>query len=97
MQVRIDAAALLHDVVEGWFPLRNIKGKTMRGGGEIKLRVRLIGIPDNPVYACGINAQDPNSAAVEDAFFPERGGNQVIMYQVLRLSIICSTSFANLL
>ncbi|KAL3155264.1 hypothetical protein ABBQ32_013195 [Trebouxia sp. C0010 RCD-2024] len=80
-EVRVDAAALLHDVVEGWFPLRNIKGKTMRGGGEIKLRVRLIGIPDNPVYARGINAQDPNSAAVEDAFFPERGGNQVIMYQ----------------
>lgn len=85
LQVRIDAAALLHDVVEGWFPLRNIKGKTMRGGGEIKLRVRLIGIPDNPVYARGINAQDPNSAAVEDAFFPERSGNQVIMYQVLQL------------
>lgn len=82
VQVRIDAAALLHDIVEGWFPLRNIKGKTMRGGGEIKLQVRLIGIPDNPVYARGINAQDPNSAAVEDAFFPERGGNQVIMYQV---------------
>ena len=54
----------------------------MRGGGEMKLRVRLIGIPDNPVYARGINTQDPNSAAVEDAFFPERGGNQVIMYQV---------------
>ena len=84
VQVRIDAAALLHEVVEGWFPLRNIKGKTMKGGGEIKLRVRLIGIPDNPVYARGINAQDPNSAAVEDTFFPERSGNQVVMYQVLK-------------
>ena len=82
VQVRIDAAALLHEVVEGWFPLRNIKGKTMKGGGEIKLRVRLIGIPGNPVYARGINAQDPKSAAVEDAFFPEHSGNQVVMYQV---------------
>lgn len=82
LQVRIDAEQLLHEVVEGWFPLRNVKGKEMRGGGKIRLRVRLIGIPDNPVYARGINAKDPNSAAVEDAFFPERGGNQVIMYQV---------------
>ena len=71
--------------MEGWFPLRNIKGKEMRGGGKIRLRVRRIGIPDNPVYARGINAKDPNSAAVEDAFFPERAGNQVIMYQVCHL------------
>ena len=61
----------------------------MKGGGEIKLRVRLIGIPDNPVYARGINAQDPNSAAVEDAFFPERSGNQVVMYQVLGSCCMC--------
>ena len=74
----------------------------MRGGGEMKLRVRLIGIPDNPVYARGINAQDPNSAAVEDAFFPERGGNQVIMYQVRKqhhkgvLLYLCSVPACNI-
>ena len=54
----------------------------MRGGGELKVRIQLIGIPDNPVYARGINAADPNSAAVQDAFFQEHDGNQVVMYQV---------------
>ena len=82
MQVRIKAEDLLQHEVAGWFTLRNIKGKAMRGGGELKLRVKLISIPENPVYARGINAEDPNSAAVEDAFFPERSGNQVVMYQV---------------
>ena len=81
-QVRIKAEDLLQGEVTGWFPLKNIKGKKMRGGGELKLSMKLIGIPENPVYARGINASDPNSAAVEDAFFPERPGNQVVMYQV---------------
>ncbi len=86
VQVRINAEDLLHKKeIEGWFPLRNIKGKTMKGGGELKLRVKLIGIPDNPVYARGINADDPNSAAVQDAFFHEHNGNQVVMYQVSRM------------
>lgn len=54
----------------------------MRGGGELKLKIKLIDMTQNPVYARGINAQDPNSAAVEDAFFSEKSGNQVVMYQV---------------
>ena len=81
-QVRIKAEDLLQHEVEGWYPLRNIKGKTMRGGGELKLKVKLLDLIQNPVYARGINAQDPNSAAVEDAFFSEKSGNQVVMYQV---------------
>ena len=82
MQVRINAEDLLHKEIEGWFPLRNIKGRKMKGGGELKLKVKLIGIPQNPVYARGINAADPNSAAVEDSFFKERSGHHVVMYQV---------------
>lgn len=78
----MNAQDLLHKEIEGWFPLRNIKGKTMRGGGELKIKLKLIGIPENPVYARGINAEDPNSAAVEDSFFHEHVGNQVVMYQV---------------
>ena len=80
--MRINAEDLLHKEIEGWFPLRNIKGRTMKGGGELRLKARLIGLAQNPVYARGINAADPNSAAVEDAFFQEHGGNQVVMYQV---------------
>ncbi len=71
-----------NNCIHGWHTLRNIKGKEMKGGGELKLKIQLIKIPDNPVYARGINAADPNSAAVEDAFFQEHEGNQVVMYQV---------------
>ena len=82
-QVRIKAEDLVRNqCVEGWYTLKNIKGKEMKGGGELKVRIQLIGIPDNPVYAGGINAADPNSAAVQDAFFQEHDGNQVVMYQV---------------
>ena len=75
-----------NDVIHGWHTLRNIKGREMKGGGELKLKIELIGIPKNPVYARGINAEDPNSAAVQDAFFQEHDGNQVVMYQVSCLS-----------
>ncbi len=71
-----------NEYILGWHTLRNIKGKEMKGGGELKLKIQLIKIPNNPVYARGINAADPNSAAVEDAFFQEHEGNQVVMYQV---------------
>lgn len=83
VQVRVKAEDLVrNDCIHGWHTLRNIKGKEMKGGGELKLKIQLIKIPDNPVYARGINAADPNSAAVEDAFFQEHEGNQVVMYQV---------------
>ncbi|DBA80259.1 TPA: hypothetical protein ACH3X2_007490 [Trebouxia sp. C0005] len=81
-EVRVKAEDLVrNDCIHGWHTLRNIKGKEMKGGGELKLKIQLIKIPDNPVYARGINAADPNSAAVEDAFFQEHEGNQVVMYQ----------------
>ncbi|KAK9797766.1 hypothetical protein WJX73_008737 [Symbiochloris irregularis] len=67
--------------VEGWFPLTNKKGKLLKGGGRIRIKLTYMNINRNKLYSSAGEGGDVHFSAVDEAAYDERSGNCVVLYQ----------------